>query len=67
MKKVIATLLSVALIAAPGAALGAPGKPPANAPATRSVPLSKSLTGEAKRDFDAARVLYEDGDSQARS
>lgn len=56
-----------ALSAWTGAALGAPPKPapqkPAAAPASPArPPLEDTLTGEAKTDYAAAKVLYGDGD-----
>ncbi|MEP7123051.1 MAG: PEGA domain-containing protein [Byssovorax sp.] len=54
---------SAALLSAPGAAL-AQGKKPAaaaaKAPAIR--PLSETLTGQAKAEYEAGKILYQDGD-----
>jgi hypothetical protein len=56
----IGLLPSVAL--AQGAAPSSP--PPAAAPAAAPLPLAESLTGMAKAEYGAARILYEDGDFQ---
>jgi hypothetical protein len=45
----------------------APSPPPApTAPASKA-PLSESLTGEAKTEYDAGKILYEDGDYSGAS
>jgi hypothetical protein len=54
--------VALAQTAAPPA--GAPAAPPAGAPAaaTPAVPLSEALTGEAKAEHEAGKILYQDGD-----
>ena len=59
----LAALLSAISVAAP--ALADPAKPaPAAAPAGKALskPLSQTLTGQAKADFEAAKLLANDGD-----
>ncbi|WP_437614822.1 PEGA domain-containing protein [Sorangium sp. So ce834] len=51
---------------APAAGAAAPPAPPAGAPAASAPapqgPLSETLTGEAKAEYEAARILFGDGD-----
>ncbi|HKQ68527.1 MAG TPA: hypothetical protein VJT73_04270, partial [Polyangiaceae bacterium] len=50
---------------APVAAIATPA-PPASA-TTAMKPLSETLTGSAKTDYDAAKILYQDGDYSGAS
>jgi hypothetical protein len=64
----IGSLSSAALAQAPAPSspppAADPAPPAAAAPATPPRPLGESLTGMAKAEYGAARILYEDGDFQ---
>jgi PEGA domain len=61
---VAALLCAAGALTAPSAALAQPKKPApaakATAPAIKS--LSESLTGQAKAEYEAGKILYQDGD-----
>lgn len=52
---------SVLVISGSALALPAPGDPPPSSKGA-PLPLSKSLTGMAKAEFEAAKILYQDSD-----
>src|ERR1017187_2124530 len=41
---------------------GVPGAGGAQTPAARANPLAQSLPADARRDYDAGKLLFEDGD-----
>lgn len=60
-------LISAALLLAPGAVLAQGKKPAAAKPAAAKAPpapkpLSASLSGDAKAQYEAGKILYQDGD-----
>ncbi|MFZ5890086.1 MAG: PEGA domain-containing protein [Myxococcota bacterium] len=59
LNSALASLLVVALLAPSAFAQGAPPTATPPAPAGR---LSDTLTGEAKNEYEAAKILYADGD-----
>ena len=61
---VVLLTLSFAPAALAQAAPPAAEAPPAAAPAAAPAPLSESLSGMARAEYAAARILYEDGDYQ---
>lgn len=59
----ILSLVASQTLAQAGAGKAAPPPPPPPpAAAVTPAPLSESLTGEAKAEYEAAKILYEDGD-----
>lgn len=61
---IVAVFLCVtSALGAPSSALAQPKKPaPAAAKAAAPKPLSETLTGQAKAEYEAGKILYQDGD-----
>jgi hypothetical protein len=59
----LASFISTAAFAQTAAPPASPAAPSvAAAPASPPAPLSESLTGEAKAEYEAGKILYQDGD-----
>ncbi len=60
---IVAVVLCSAALGAPTAALAQPKKPVAAAAKAAVIkPLSETLTGQAKAEYEAGKILYQDGD-----
>lgn len=64
---VVLPLLGLAALVTRPALAGDGGASPEESASTFAKPLAESLTGDAKAAFDAARLLYEDGDAAGAS
>lgn len=60
----VAAVAGVTFAAFPSTALAQPAAPAAASDATAPKPLAEALTGMAKADYAAGRVLFQDGDAQ---
>ena len=60
---IVAVLLCVtSALGAPSSALAQPKKPAAAAKPAAPKPLSETLTGQAKAEYEPGKILYQDGD-----